>query len=262
VVVFLCGIATTSRAEVVTLYDANLASQPGDQPWLFYFPEGTVTESLTAGGTQLTTDTAARAGYSSYSISIFPPDVSLKNGAFHSLDRSTGFALSFEMQLLAESHVSNDRAGFSVIALANDARGVELGFWEDRVFAQADSPLFTRSEEGLFDTTAAPTDYLLTIQDDGYVLTADTDTILSGPLRDYSSFDGTLGPIPYNLSDYLFFGDNTTSAGADVVIGSIELRTQLVAIPEPTSLSALGWMAWMAWAWPRRRHTPGTRLTR
>ena len=156
------------------------------------------------------------------------------------------------MQLLAESHISDDRAGFSVIALANDARGIELGFWEDRGFAQTDTPQFTHGEEGFFDTTDAETSYLLTIQDDGYVLAADAQEILSGPLRDYSHSVRPLGPIPYNLENYLFLGDNTMSAGADMVLGSVRLTTNVMAVPEPTSVLFLGLLT-MAAATSRRR---------
>ena len=36
-----------------------------------------------------------------------------------------------------------------------DARGIELGFWTTSVWAQADSPMFTRAENTNFPTTAA-----------------------------------------------------------------------------------------------------------
>ncbi len=44
------------------------------------------------------------------------------------MDRTTGYTLSFDLQVGSESHVSNDRAGFSVIALSSDLQGIELGF--------------------------------------------------------------------------------------------------------------------------------------
>lgn len=49
-------------------------------------------------------------------------------------------------RLAQETHNRPERAGFSVILLGADRRGIELGFWRDQVFAQADQPLFTRGE--------------------------------------------------------------------------------------------------------------------
>ena len=62
------------------------------------------------------------------------------------LDRAKGFALLFSAQLDAETHKNTNRAGFSVILLADDKQGIELGFWTDTIFAQSDAPLFTRAE--------------------------------------------------------------------------------------------------------------------
>jgi hypothetical protein len=206
-----------------------------------YFALGGISsQSATAQGTRLETNGAASGGYSNHKPTSLPFAPQIIDPSFPSLNDADGYALSFQLQVLDESHVSNDRAGFSVIVLGDDGRGIELGFWEDRVFAQGDSPLFTHSEECLFDTVADEAEYVLSIQNSVYALSVDTQTILSGNLRDYSSFSGTPFVVPYSLTNYLFLGDNTTTASANVSIGSIVLKTTLTTIPEPSTWATLG----------------------
>jgi hypothetical protein len=55
-------------------------------------------------------------------------------------------------------------------------------------------------------------------------------------LRDYSGFNG--GPpfnsgFPYNQTNFVFFGDDTSSSQADVQIGSFQV------VPEPASIVLL-----------------------
>ena len=233
-------LSGSASATIITLYDDSQGNLPGDQPWVGYFALGGVaTQTANAQGVQLQTDQPVGAGYSNHQPTSLPFAPALVNNAFPSLDDSVGYSLSFEMQLLSESHFSDDRAGFSVIALGSDGRGIELAFWEDRVFAQSDSPLFTHAEEGLFDTTASERDYVLTVQNNAYSLAADTQTILTGALRDYSAFNGTPFGVPYSLSNYIFLGDDTSSALATVNLGSIVLNSDISVIPEPTSAAAL-----------------------
>tara|TARA_R110002049_G_scaffold4601_5_gene32104 strand:- start:150067 stop:150837 length:771 start_codon:yes stop_codon:yes gene_type:complete len=255
--VFVVALATTvggvARADVVTLYDDGLGNLPGDQPWVGYFAlGGMASESPVAAGTRLTTNDAASAGYSNHAPLSNPIVPQVINPLFPSLNDTVGFSLSFQLQVFDESHLSNDRAGFSVILLGQDSRGIEIGFWEDRVFAQTDSPLFTHGEEGLFDTTADETTYTLTIQSGGYALAADTQTILSGAVRDYSSFSGTPLGVPYTLGNYVFLGDDTTSASADVSIGSVVLNSSLAAVPEPSTFAFVALLA-TPWGLRRRR---------
>lgn len=146
-----------------------------------------------------------------------------KNPAFPSLDRNAGFRLTFELDVHLESHSSNDRAGFSVILLAGDLQGIELGFWDDTIFAQSGSS-FTHAEEVSY-ASPVETKFDLLILGDLYQLSANGTAILSGALRDYSSFG-----LPYNLPNYLFLGDDTSSAGADVTLGDIALTP---GVPEP-----------------------------
>lgn len=213
----------------LTLYDDSVSQKPAEQPWLNYADDslitsGTATETVVPGvGVRLVTDNSVSAGYSNYQV-----DGTLKNAAFPSLDRATGYWLDFELKVNSESHSGSDnRAGFSVIALSSDRKGIELGFWEDRIWAQADDPLFTKSEESFFDTTADEVSYRLFIQDDTYDLYGEGSLLLSGQLRDYTAF----GNAPYIIPNFIFFGDNTSSAQADVILGQIAVSS----VPEPAT---------------------------
>ena len=164
------------------------------------------------------------AGYSN----TVPFSLQHVNANFPALDRSTGFSLEFELEIFSEMHNNANRAGFSVILLDSDNLGIEIGFWQDEIWAQSLSgPNFTHAEGRNFDTTAGETTYTLEIVDSGYSLSADTNELFSGPLRDYSSAPFFV----YSLSDYLFMGDDTGSAKADVALGLVQLHT----IPLPGS---------------------------
>ena len=82
---------------------------------------------------------------------------------------------------------------------------------------------------GAYNTTAANKTYDLNVVGSTYILLANGTPILSGPLRDYSS-SGT----PYNLSNYIFVGDDTTSAA-----GAFEMSRLAVTVPEPASAVAV-----------------------
>ena len=235
--------AGVAGATPITLYDDTAGNTPGTQPWLLYaddnFRGGTVTETaVTNVGVNLTTDNTVSAGYSNYQPIIYFPSLSItydfKNSGFPTLDRALGYSLSFELQINSETHVSNDRAGFSVILLGDDSLGIELGFWEDEIWAQDVG--FTHGEgTTMFDTTANEVLYELAILDSSYELFADNVSLLSGDLRDYSSFGAS-----YSLSNYLFLGDDTSSAGADITLGEVILNPDKpVSVPEPSALLLL-----------------------
>ncbi len=158
------------------------------------------------------------------------------------LDRTVGYTLSFGVQIGSETHVSTDRAGFSVIALSSDLQGIELAFWSDEVWAQHAG--FTHGEGTVaFNPAGAMISYALTIQGTGYTLRANDTEVLSGSLRNYSA-----GGFPYTTPNLVFFGDDTFSASADVDLGSISLA----AVPEPAEWSALTGLAALAFAAGRR----------
>lgn len=219
------GVLWQAAASAAVLYDANPGQTPVDDGWFFEPDNGTylmapdsVGMSATPGGTLLQT--------------LNPNDD--RAGFFRrnqdSLNRTTGYTLSFNVKINGESHETPDRSGFSVIALSDDKWGIELSFWPNQVFAkESDVPLFTR-DEFVPATTTNLSEYFLTIQGDNYTLTgASLDSPLTGPLRLYSAH-----PI-YNTTNFLFLGDNTTSAGANILLGSISLQ----AIPEPATCAVV-----------------------
>jgi hypothetical protein len=134
------------------------------------------------------------------------------------IDRRAGFSIHFRLALRSENHVRRERAGTSVIVIADDLMGVELGFWEREVWAQLDDPLFTHGEGAAFET-AAGTDYELRLIGDRYELSASGRKILEGPLKNYSSFG-----FPYDRRDFLFYGDDTSTAAADMELTSLRVE--------------------------------------
>ena len=78
------------------------------------------------------------------------------------LDLKRGFSVELTLRLVKEVHGKSDdnhdgrddRAGFSLIVLDQHSKGIELGFWEDRVWAQDDGKrLFSQAEGADVDTT-------------------------------------------------------------------------------------------------------------
>lgn len=227
----LPSLIPQSQGEIIELYSGD--GLPSLQPWLSYADDrlitgGTASQTTVSGGVRLATDLPVSAGYSNHNFLS-----QLKNPNFPELVRSQGFQLTFRTQVLTEQHGSIHRAGWSVLLLGQDRKGVELGFWENEIWAQTQSPLFQHGEGVAFDTRIAR-DYHLQILGDRYALAADGVTILEGDVKDYSSF-GT----PYSLPNFLFFGDNTSSAGGTSILGKVSLQTGISSIPEPSSLLLL-----------------------
>jgi hypothetical protein len=229
-------LALPAFSTTVVLYDAAVPSLPGAQGWLVYGSNaglvgGSAAQSLVAGGTRLVTDTNATPGNASAGFANRLPVVNtLVNAAFPVLDRASGYSLNFSLLVNSEAHQNNNRAGFSVIALSQDGLGIELGFWANEVWAQSGAG-FTHAEGAAFNTTAQSVAYELRIQGAGYGLFAAGTQILAGALRNYSAFGS-----PYNLSSFVFLGDDTSSAGADVVLGNVSVSD----VPEPPTFLALG----------------------
>lgn len=203
----------------VTLY--NGTGSPNGQGFS-YLTSPLVNASATQVGSNLNTMPVKSDSAGFFAVSNVP-----------TLDRQVGYTLRFRVRLNAEDHAGSDknrdgtedRAGFSVIILSSDKRGIELGFWPDRVWAQNDgaaqplpnsNTLFTQGEGAAF-TTTADTAYELTIQGSTYTLRSGTTTILSGPLRDYTTFVSPPNtPNVYQIANFLFLGDDTSSARANV----------------------------------------------
>lgn len=228
-VVFFLLLVTPTQATIISLY--NGAGLPADQLWLNYADNaalsgGVASQSQVTGGVRLLTDATVKAGYSNYT-----PSQSLKNSAFPILNRHHGFELNFQAALTAESHSSNDRAGFSVTLLSDDLYGIELGFWSSRIWAQSDSPLFQQAEATNLSATG-PHNYRLRVLNNSYTLFQSETAVLTGQLRNYSAFSGPVNP--YSLNNFLFLGDNTSSASADLQLGPVSLQSSLLSVPEPT----------------------------
>lgn len=221
-------------ASVIPLYSG--VGLPATQAWLDFASDaavssGSAVQTPVAAGVQLSTDAVVKAGYSNYLV-----NQQLKNPAFPVLDRLAGYELALDLGLQSENHALNpNRAGFSLTLLSADLRGIELGFWTDRIQAQGDSPLF-QFGEGVTTSTVAQQNYRLRVQGNSYRLLQGGVQVLTGALRDYSAFSGPINP--YILPNFLFLGDNTSSAAATVSLGPIELQSDLTAVPEP-EVSAL-----------------------
>lgn len=214
-------------AQPTVLYAAAQGGTPDTQGMryvatddFFLPPPVAAAQSYTGGLAQLQTGAhlGDHAGYTA-NAALVP-----------TLERTAGFTLTIQVQIAAESHTSTDRAGFSVLLLGADARGIELGFWQDRIWAQDDSPLFDHAEEALVDTTALTT-YTLAVRGDTYTLSGGGAT-LSGPVRDYRA----AGVPVYQTPNLIFLGDNTTRGGALIRLAyvAIEGASPAAATATPT----------------------------
>lgn len=222
------AVPAVEAVETFVLYDGSAGggTQTPDQQGFLYLtlpisPTGS-TQEASNGVTTLDTTGAAgdHAGY--FNRSDRTP----------TLDRTTGYTVTFSVQVVAENHSSANRAGFSVIVLSSDKKGIELGFWNNEIWAQNDAQtggLFTHGEGSAFDTTASLRLYELVIHGTNYTLFSGGTTILSGNVRDYTSFQGF--PDPYEAPNFIFLGDDTTSAAA-------QIRLSQVAVLVPAAASA------------------------
>lgn len=232
----------------------NGTPDPDDQPWLSFtrfsrnfplFPGGTQTVSDT--GTILDTTSPASntdtyAGYGNYVANPITQTYTPRNSAFPELSAAAGFQLSFEAQVIENTFVNNERAVFSVTVVLEDGQtAIELAFQrtgdnQGRIFAQSDdvtpnpgnqpSTLFTVAEQVTFNTTQL-TRYTLDVVGEAYSLKANGVELLTGPLRNYSSFVPPLGTLnPYTVPNFLFLGDNSTSAGGQFQLGDVTLQTE------------------------------------
>lgn len=161
-----------------------------------------------------TSANSARAGYSNYK----PLTTALVNTQFPTLNGSEGFSLSFTLRIKLEGHANLDRAGFSVTLLDRNGRGVELGFWTNEIWAQQLGFVHgTGTEASKIDTTQWRS-YDLLVLNGNYYLSSGSQLFIYGGARAYGSSP------PYNLSNFLFLGDNTTNANAQWDLARLALR--------------------------------------
>jgi hypothetical protein len=220
--------------KTVILYDAAAGAIPAAPLMNFTdFPPGSAPPTYIDGMAVLDTTTSGDNTYAGW----------ISNGTatpgFPVLDRTAGFQLDFALQVGSESHTNNNRAGFSIIILSEDARGIELAFWEKEIWAQNDDTtggFFTHGEGATFATTTDLINYQVIVDNDTYTLTANTERVLTGPLRNYSTFEGF--PDPYETPNLLFLGDDTTSAQARIRLGFVSVTGTERTIPATSSSSS------------------------
>lgn len=202
------------------LYDATPGNLPSNQGWTFLTDPLFVAQakqSFTDGAA--TIDSTPALGDKAGWFSNLPPFP--KHPRQPALDAAAGFVVSFTARVAAETHNRPERAGFSIIATATDLSGIELAFWTDEIWAQSGAD-FLHAEGAAFDTSAGRVRYDLEFRDGRYRLSANGQAVLSGPLRRYDSFGA-----PYHIPDFLFLGDDTTSAAARAEV------TRISAAPLP-----------------------------
>jgi len=233
-------VALALPAGAVTLYDGPLNTFPEQQGLLDYLSIPAAATKTVSGGKTIF-DTGAvgtKGGWSSNDPIDLLPVI-----GFPQLNRTNGFSLGFDVKVVSESHLNNDRAGFDVILLGSDHQGVELGFWTNEVWAQTLSgSAFVHGEGNTTVTTTSTTHYDLGIHGSTYTLAANGNQILTGPVRDYSSAMA----VPYGLNNYLFVGDDTTSATASIELSSLSI------VPGPGSVGIV--LAACGLARSRERH--------
>ncbi|MEG4232199.1 DUF4347 domain-containing protein, partial [Microcoleus sp. Pol11C3] len=221
----------------------------GELPAALPFASGAFTPNtgIDTSTVSLPASNAGYAGYTNYKYTppsppATPATFTPVSATFPALNRTNGYSVSFNVAVTAENSGSNDRAGFSIIALSSDANGIELGFTNRNlganggIFAQQDTPLFTRGENAPVNISTA-TDYKLVVQGTTYTLFAGGVAIpglTNQPLRNYGAFNPAnsqpaLPFNPYTQPNFLFFGDATDQASASFTLGNISVNNFPVA---------------------------------
>lgn len=213
-----CGPAV---AATVTLFDATGNTLPDSQGWA-YFSIPATAQSV-AGGTLNFSTAGSAATQAGYARTDQP------------LDTAAGFDLGLvQLTVLSESHENTHRSGFSLIAIGSDpTRSLELAFWSGEVWAYAFTSGAVVHGAGLtLDTTVAH-DYTLRVRKNQWSLLVDGGaTALGGTLVDYTP--AVLPIDPYGIPNFLFFGDDTSSAAAAITLKAVTLS--------PVPLPATAWL--------------------
>ncbi len=229
----ICGLVAlaaclgsgSAMAATVTLFDAAHNTTPDGQGWAYAsFPA--TTQSIAGGSLNFSTTgaTATQAGYARID---------------QALDTVAGFDLSLiQMTVSSETHSNTDRAGFSLIAIgSNPAQSLELAFWDNEVWAYSFTGGAFVHGTGLALTTTVAHDYTLRVRNNQWSLLVDgAATSLGGALVDYTP--AVLLIDPYEIPNFLFFGDDTSSASATITLKSVTLSA--VPLPATAWLLAFG----------------------
>ena len=239
------------------------------------------TQTLNGGSTTLNSlaNPSIYAGYSTHTavpvVSVLPPALisvtfSPKNAAVPVLDRTLGYRVRFDVKINSEDHSPDDsdkneddlsdRAGFSLVAISSDGqKGVEIGFWDNEIWVQKDGisdsgPLFTHdtanpSGDRWFEDTTQLNSYELAVLGDNFTLFRNGNAILNNrPLRNYTSFAGQINP--YKTPNFLFLGDDTTSASASFELKNVAVKTaepRVRFVPNPDYFGTSPSLTFRAW---------------
>jgi hypothetical protein len=209
-----------AQAATYSLFDASSNLSPAQQGWAAQIPAG-ATQTIQSGTLVLNTSSSdsLQAGYAR----VWPNNLAI------SLNRTTGYTLSLDLQLPGESHGTKDRAGFNAILISSDKRAIELDFWTTEIWAlkdATDGAIFTHGE-GVLTNTKTMRHYDVVVKGSQYCLFADgkySQPALKGRLRDYSRFG-----FPYSQPNLIFLGDNTKSASAITNLKKVRLSEGAIA---------------------------------
>ena len=226
-------------AVTITLYDGSSGVTPSTynspNPYLNFFGNGG-SQTASGGVTTLNTSQQILAGYSNYNPNL----TSFVNPLFPILNRNAGYTLSFTMKLNSQTNNNPNRAGFNALILGSDKKGIEIGFKQSDIFAYNNSANLQAGERstnltGLISTLNT---YNLNILGNNYTLKNNSNTLLTGLLRDYTGVVNPNNPLTYvyGTSNFLFLGDDKSTIGASVDIKNISLTTANTPVPEPSSM--------------------------
>ena len=192
----------------------------------------TPSETVIVDGVRVDTDAnlAKYSGYSNYNpiTSIF-----VNSPLPYTLDQSLGYSIFFNFTLNSTTGNVPNRAAFSITAIGVGNQGIELGFESNSIFAQ--NANFTPGENQSF-TTNSNTNYELRVNSSTYQLFANSSQILTGPLRTYNFNPLTSNPPlgtfnPYQISNFIFFGDNTGTEDGEFTLRSASVTANTASIP-------------------------------
>lgn len=254
---FVIGLQPQIASASTLLYDGK--GLPESQGWLIpgaIQSNGLPTflsETAVSGGVEVDSDAngAEYAGYSNYNPFIN----AFVNPNFPTLDSDSGYSIFFNTMLNNDPATfsdpeDNNRAAFSVTVIGTDNRGIEIGFDRDRIFAQSSDFMQIAAQTQSFDTSIS-TDYQLTVSGDDYQLLANTgsgfSSVIDGSLREYNFNPATSQPPlgtfnPYQIPNFLFFGDNTGRAYGTFTVGEVRVEAATTSTPETNFTVALALM--------------------
>ena len=216
---FLHAQNSSFDKQQTVLFDASLGTDPEAQGWIF------VSNLFDQSKTERFTENGLHSFNTLADISELSGYFGMNHPGIGRLMREHGIKMTFDLQVIEEYSFAENRGGFSIILLTDDLYGLELVFKQDSIWAYTSD--FIIGEVQPVNTVSDLSVYSISVKDDQYEVFIDGTLTLSGSLRDYSGF-GT----PYNIPNFIFFGDNTSRAGAHIHLSKIILETGKY-IPQP-----------------------------